>query len=168
MLFFGHVGITAGIFYAASKFFRKKIDYRFVVLGSLLPDIIDKPLGLIILGMGNGRIIAHTAIFALAITAIALYKKDIRFYAISGSVWLHLLFDFMWLFPATLLWPLMGSFLNGSYTIYMIPNSFFADSFVTASEIAGLFIIIFLIMKNRLYKRENFMTFLKSGKLKSF
>lgn len=73
MLVFGHVGITAGIIKVYEKAAKKKnskndcfIDYRIVIAGSLLPDIIDKPLVQILYGLRNhdGHLIAHSFIFS--------------------------------------------------------------------------------------------------------
>jgi hypothetical protein len=46
-----------------------RFDYRFVLVGSMLPDIIDKPLGQLVLRnlMSNGRIFSHTLLFLLLI-----------------------------------------------------------------------------------------------------
>ncbi len=165
MLFFGHTGITAGIFYLASKIRRAgKIDYRLVIIGALLPDIIDKPLGLVILSYGNGRIIAHTLLFALCATAIAFYKKDMRLYALSGGTWLHLILDSMWLFPVTLLWPFLGNFQQGDYTIYTIPSSL-NQPYILSGEIIGIALLAYLAIRNKMYKKINLMKFIRTGEI---
>jgi len=45
----------------------KKINYLFVALGAILPDLIDKPIGRILLGesVANGRLFGHTLLFVL-------------------------------------------------------------------------------------------------------
>ncbi len=183
MLFFGHTGITAGIFYLASKIRRAgKIDYRIVIIGALLPDIIDKPLGLMILSYGNGRIIAHTLLFALVLTAIALYmrwnhrfhlcrrtncsscKKNMKLYALSGGTWLHLILDSMWLFPVTLLWPLFGDFQQNNYTIYMIPSSL-NQPYILSGEIIGVALLAYLAIRSKMYKKTNLMKFIRTGEI---
>lgn len=162
MLFFGHAGLTAGVSYLASRLKMRKIDYRFILIGALLPDIIDKPLGLIVLNYGNGRMIAHTLVFALLLTAAAFYKKDMRLYALSGGTWMHLLLDSMWLFPVTLLWPLLGNFQRGIHTIGMIPASI-NQPLVFASEIIGIAILLCIAVKNKMYKKSNLIRFFKTG-----
>ncbi len=175
MLFFGHAGLTTGIFYLLGKVRDiKKIDYRFVLIGALLPDIIDKPLGLIILNYGNGRLIAHTLVFALLLTMIALWKKDtpidakgvmhMRLYALSGGAWIHLLLDSMWLFPVTLFWPFLGNFQHGNITIYAIGDSI-TQPMNYLSEAAGLAILLYLVIRNRLYKKPNLMKFIRKGQI---
>ena len=51
------------------------IDIRVLLLGSLLPDIIDKPVGLYFWRdtFSNGRIFCHTLLFLMVITLAGLY-----------------------------------------------------------------------------------------------
>jgi inner membrane protein len=108
MLVFAHLGLTLA---AAQLFKRRNPDLAMVALGSLLPDMIDKPLGYLIFGSpGNGRIIAHTLLFLLCLVALAALSPSHRLYSLSGGVSSHLILDSMWLSPAVLFWPLLGSF----------------------------------------------------------
>lgn len=92
-----------------------EIDLRLLLVGSLLPDIIDKPLGIYILrgSYGSGRIFAHTVLFLLLTTAVALavYFRWRRtgMLAIAFGCLTHLVFDQMWRTPQTLFWPLLGA-----------------------------------------------------------
>ena len=90
--------------------FLEKIDTRLLLIGSLLPDIIDKPLGTFFFRdtFSNGRIFCHTLAFLLLITLVGIY-----FYRSRGKTWLlvlslgtftHLICDQMWLASQTLLW----------------------------------------------------------------
>jgi len=109
MLLFAHVGLTL----ASSRLLRRA-DLAALALGSMLPDIIDKPLGLIVFGSpGMGRTIAHTLLFLLLLAALALYTKDIRLISLTWGVLVHLILDAMWNSPEILLWPLLGPFPNG-------------------------------------------------------
>jgi hypothetical protein len=74
MFIFGHIGITLGIAFIIFQFVLprigirlKKINYLFVALGAILPDLIDKPIGRILLGesVANGRLFGHTLLFIL-------------------------------------------------------------------------------------------------------
>jgi len=47
------------------------LDIRILMVGSLFPDIIDKPLEFI--GFGNGRSIAHTLIVTLIVLLTGLF-----------------------------------------------------------------------------------------------
>ena len=63
------------------------LDIRLLFIGSLLPDIIDKPLGMIILrdSLANGRIFAHTLLFLVVLTICGTYLWTSR-----RQLWLSL------------------------------------------------------------------------------
>jgi len=106
MLLFAHLGLTL----AAGRFMRWA-DLAFLALGSMLPDIIDKPLGLLAFGtLAAGRTIGHTLLFLLVLAALAFYLKDLRLASVSIGVLAHLVLDFMWQSPVILFWPLLGNF----------------------------------------------------------
>ncbi len=117
MFLFGHLGITLGI--AVLLFRVLKIEpnrelYGAVLVGAILPDLIDKPIGEILLAdsLSNGRIFAHTLLFALILLLIGLYvyKRHGELWGLllGGAALLHLCEDQMWLIPETLLYPLFG------------------------------------------------------------
>jgi inner membrane protein len=91
-----------------------RIDYRLVLVGSLLPDIIDKPIGTLLFRnfFSNGRIFSHTLLFLaiLTVAAVYLYRKKGQTWlvALSFGTFIHLILDGMWLAPRTLLWPVYG------------------------------------------------------------
>ena len=112
MLLFAHLGLALLI---ARPF--KRIDLAFLAVGSMLPDIIDKPLGFLIFGtMNHGRIFAHTLLFLLILAALAVSIRDIRLASLGAGVLIHLSLDFMWNSPVILLWPLLGPFPPADYT----------------------------------------------------
>lgn len=92
----------------------KRVDCRVLLLGAVLPDLIDKPLGVFILGsvFSYGRIFAHTIVFAVALSAFAGYlfvvKRKTWPLALAGGSVMHLVLDQMWLAPTVLFWPLFG------------------------------------------------------------
>ena len=154
MLLFGHIGITLGIAWFVESKLKVKMDYMLIILGSLLPDIIDKPLGMIILPLHNGRVFAHTLLFVLILLAIGLrYRKSLF---LSFASLLHLIEDRMWNEPQTLFWPLLGfefpakehaSFCNYLSRILMeyIPSF----SYVFVSEVVGATIILMFLLSKR-------------------
>jgi inner membrane protein len=95
---------------------RGIFDLRFWALGSLLPDIIDKPFGRYIFQGTfhyNGRIFSHTLLLVILLLVAALFlprnsRGRLPLMAISGGVLMHLILDSMWLTPRTLFWPLLG------------------------------------------------------------
>jgi len=92
----------------------KGLDLRWVIIGSLLPDIIDKPIGHIIFKdtFGTGQIYCHTLLFAIFLflagyVASSIYKKNFILLLAFGNL-MHLILDFMWRKPSILLWPIYG------------------------------------------------------------
>ncbi|MGC9515687.1 metal-dependent hydrolase, partial [Methanocrinis sp.] len=83
----------------------------FVAIGSILPDLIDKPLGLLIYGsMATGRIFAHTLLFLLLLVAIAAILKSRAIGSLAFGVLAHQALDSIWRTPEIFLWPLLGGF----------------------------------------------------------
>ncbi len=133
MELFAHIGLTFGATALIDRFmpprrsaagakaptgwgvFRgQKVDFRLVMVGSLLPDIIDKPLGSYRLPLGNGRVYAHTLLFLLAMITLGIlsfrWRKGLVVPTLAFGTLCHLLLDSMWAHPRTLFWPLLGPF----------------------------------------------------------
>lgn len=111
MLLFGHIGLTLGIFYLISLLTKRNFSYPLVIVCSILPDLIDKPLGRVILPLGSGRLIGHTLAFLLVLIMIGILSgRAGHVLAITLADGLHLIEDRMWETPAILLWPLLGGF----------------------------------------------------------
>ena len=108
--------------------FRLLKDRRVVILaaiGSLLPDLIDKPLGHIILNgsIDFGRIYAHSGLFLLAIVVVAIVyhqkKGSWLLMRLAAGVLSHLALDAIWEIPVTLYYPLLGGWGHYSYPNYI-------------------------------------------------
>lgn len=172
MIFFGHIGITLLFAYLVFAVFREKIDYRFLLVGAILPDLIDKPIGHYLLYgiFQNGRIFAHTLLFIGLLVLIALYvEKRYRFTGISvlalGAL-CHLTEDQMWQAPSTLFWPAFGwQFPKLDITDYegYIFDKIFHDPSAYVPEIIGLVIIAGFIYRFQLYRPERIKAFLSTG-----
>jgi membrane-bound metal-dependent hydrolase YbcI (DUF457 family) len=178
MLLFGHIGITLGIFFGISYYaprLRTIIDPRYLAIGALLPDLIDKPLGMLIFAstISNGRMISHTLVFSLTLFLIGLYlydkKSDIRVITLASGSFFHLIEDQMWTTPHTLFWPFLGwyfpkdSIADGlGFLLMLFKKSFifdFSHGFIPAHsfipELIGMIVIVILSiswLKERLYK----------------
>jgi membrane-bound metal-dependent hydrolase YbcI (DUF457 family) len=149
MLLFAHLGLAL----AASRF-AVRANLVFVAIGSMLPDIIDKPLGEVVYGTPNmGRIFAHTLLFLLLLCMAAFYTRDIRLASLCGGVLIHFSLDFMWNSPTTLFWPLLGSFppaanLDTMSYLQMLLQGL-REPLVLVPELLGLAYFIFLLMEKR-------------------
>ena len=163
MFVFGHIGLTLGIAFVISGLvlprikvgIRPNISYLFIALGAILPDLIDKPIGRILLGesVANGRLFGHTLLFVLILTTIGFFLKNHRdeVFCISFATFMHLCEDRMWEMPATLLYPLYGfGFPKGAvmgenwydYFLIIFNGSYVpALSYVFVSEIMGIVIL---------------------------
>jgi hypothetical protein len=175
MLLFGHLGVTLGIFFLICIFaplLRTIIDPKYLLVGALLPDLIDKPLGEIILAstFSTGRMIGHTVLLSFIILYIGLfvYKKrgDIRIISLATGSFFHLMEDQMWGEPRILFWPLFGwSFPKGTidnatigleYLLTLFKNSFSLNiSPVSIPEILGMGVISILILQMLFGKDKN-------------
>jgi membrane-bound metal-dependent hydrolase YbcI (DUF457 family) len=94
-------------------------DDRWVIpcaIGSVLPDVIDKPLGYIVLGdsIGYGRIYFHTLYLFLVLVLIGVIwwqqRKSPVVLALALGVLSHQLLDAMWNEPRNWLYPFLGNF----------------------------------------------------------
>jgi len=152
MLLFGHIGLTLGIFYLLSVLTKRKFSYPLIIIGSILPDIIDKPLGRIILPLGSGRLIGHTLVFLLILIIIGISLISIGFYwqmlTLALADALHLIEDRMWEQPAILFWPLLGGFhfhkaisIN-EYILDLLQGLHPSLSISFVSEVAGFLILL--------------------------
>jgi membrane-bound metal-dependent hydrolase YbcI (DUF457 family) len=162
MLIFGTIGIPIGITYVIARLFKiqDKISYLFIGIGAILPDLIDKPLGVILYdNISNGRLFMHTFLifFILFTRGLVIFerKKDVRMLCLSGGVFWHLISDEMWLEPVILLWPLYGHFLfdfpliehseTYSWIIAMLMQ--LKNPFELISEIIGFIIVMLFLVR---------------------
>lgn len=149
MLLFAHLGLTL-----LSGRFMRWADMAFLALGSMLPDLIDKPLGLLAFGTpAAGRTISHTLLFLLVLAAVAVYLKDVRVASVFAGVLAHLTLDFMWQSPVILLWPLLGNFPQarelGVFDYMQILLHGLGSPMVWVPEVLGLTYLIFYAIESR-------------------
>jgi len=91
--------IHVGVCLVLGLLFR--LNLAVIVLCGILPDLVDKPLAA--MGIGGGRYIGHTLLFAVVISgAFFLWKKKYGLAAIIGLL-SHLLLDLNnfipWFYP---------------------------------------------------------------------
>jgi membrane-bound metal-dependent hydrolase YbcI (DUF457 family) len=178
MYLLAHAGFTLGAARVAEETVNRpsfSVDYRFILLGSLLSDIVDKPLGRIIFGevIANGRIFLHTLLFLVMtiLLGIFIYRwKHAQWgFFIAFGVLMHFIMDAMWMDPITLFWPFISpSFGKGPgvafldivrswvHTLLIEPRAFLP-------ELAGLAIL--LIFMVRVIKEKRVMAFVMTGYL---
>lgn len=147
------------------------IDIRLLLIGALLPDIIDKPLGLIFSeSLSNTRTISHTLLFIAVISLGGLllyrYKRKNWLLVISLGAAAHLILDQMWQTPETLLWPFFGfAFVNRDISGYVsgIFESLATKPEVYIPEIIGGLILVWFAWE--VLRRRKLTAFIKYGQL---
>lgn len=128
-------------------------DIKSLLIGSLLPDIIDKPVGLGICKdrFSNGRIFSHTLLFPTILANIGRlihrhYAKTWGFSLALGA-FAHLILDRMWREPTTLFWPLFGlrfKKVDISNWLFNILRGLFTDPAMYRPEIIGAMMLLWL------------------------
>lgn len=126
-------------------------DTKSLIIGSLLPDIIDKPVGLGICKdrFSNGRIFSHTLIFPTVLANIGClihrhYGKTWGFSLALGA-FAHLILDRMSCEPSTLFWPLLGHRfrrVDTSNWLLNILRGLFTDPAMYRPEIIGAVMLL--------------------------
>ena len=91
----------------------RRIDLRVLLVGALLPDLIDKPVGRLVFGTFGCRLICHSLLFLVAIACAGLYLYTSRrrnwLLVLGFGILMHLVLDGTWpVDTQTLLWPLQG------------------------------------------------------------
>ena len=150
----------------------KRVDIRLLILGSLLPDLIDKPIGIYIFGdtFNTGRIFCHTLLFFLliSIAGIYLYKNHHKTWLLilSFGTFMHLILDQMWVDPPTFFWPLLGfDFEAGDYTEWAssVWDRLFNNTAIYIAEIVGAVIIVWFVFT--LLRAKSVQGFIRSGRV---
>ena len=190
MLILGHAGITLGAAtllagavqgsgYAPGKkvswftALGSYLDIRLLIVGSLLPDIIDKPVGQYFFRetFSNGRIFSHTLVFFLLIAAAGffLYKsrRKIWLLTLALGTLAHLILDEIWHAPATLFWPFLGfAFEKADLTGWAsnIFQALLSNPRVYVPEAVGLLILLWFGLALVIGRRLGI--FVKYGKVR--
>ncbi len=180
MQLLAHMGITLAAARGLEKVIYSRginkisdfIDYRLVILGSLLPDIIDKPLGGIIFreALGNSRVYSHTLLFLLLFSGMGMflwfaYRKS-WLLVLAGGVFFHHVLDLMWLWPQTFLWPLYGwGFAKGNPDgwFWQWIKSLFTKPDIFIPELIGVVILALFVFE--LVHHKKLREFITTGRL---
>ena len=174
MLPLSHIGFTTIAAKGAERMLRlDHIDYRAVAIGSVLPDLIDKPIGLLLSGIYTyeSRAFGHSLLFALCLGVLTLI---LRFRSKAGPflsvfficVIFHDLLDEMWRQPETLFWPLFGwNFSHESDLAWRRFVQFIGYRHRLLDVLDNISVVILLFFFMRLALAGKITTFFRSGKL---
>jgi inner membrane protein len=168
---FWHSGLTMLIVWFVMRG-NTRIDYRVVALASLIPDLIDKPIGRVFFrdGFENGRLFGHTLLLNAAFFCVLFFMRGRRkrqFTLIPLSSLLHLAEDGMWSEPRTFWWPLFGTDFprlpsDGGFWSMFDPTR---HPGVFVQEGIGLLVIAWLLASHGLLNRAGIRSFLRTGRL---
>lgn len=163
-----HLGTTLAILWFVFRG-NKRLDYRIALVGALIPDLIDKPLGRIILRerFQTGRLYAHSLIVNVALFSLIFFLRGrVKRKAVLlpiGSL-LHLFEDGpgLWNRARTFWWPLFGVALpkgrERGLLMYMTPGA-------AVQEVAGAALIAWVLAAHGMLSKEGIIAFLKTGHL---
>ena len=149
-----HVGATV----AAVRYVYRDpaMDLRWVVAGSLLPDLIDKPIGSVFWHstFETHRLFAHAIAFPVLLffVVIALTRRGPIRKALVGMVigtLFHLVLDAAWADPEGFWWPLFGWEFPPQADSALLPlvRRMVTDPWVWAGEAAGAGYLVYLRLR---------------------
>jgi len=152
MLPLSHILVNSLILY---PFIRKKSKkaFAYVAFGSILPDLVDKPLGLIIYhAFGNGRLVAHSLLFNVLLLLVCIAAGEGR-WLIGVSSLLHLVEDQMWKMPDVLFFPFLGPIHmrhreNFTERINSLIHHLY-NPFYLFLNVAGFVFVVYILLKKR-------------------
>lgn len=172
-MLFWDVGAAIWIFRYVFK--DPGVDVRALVLGALLPNLIDKPITLLIApdDFGTTRIYGHTllaALVALSLSVLLTQRSTVqrkRAVALSVGMLIHLLTDAMWTVPETLFWPAFGFEFPPAPvdTFGGIVSRFARDPIAIGLEVIAFAYLIYLWRQAGLSDAARRSAFLRSGRL---
>ena len=142
-----------------------RVDFRWILLGTILPDLVDKPLGFA-LGL-SGRIWTHTALASVALTLLGLAwmrrGSSAATWLAVGS-WTHLVLDRMWDLPVTLLYPLFGfAFPPADRSLLSYLLVLVTDPVVWGGEIVGGVVLFAMAWRYGVHDWPSVRSFLAGG-----
>jgi hypothetical protein len=171
-LFLWHLGTAAALVYVTLG--RRRIDYRFVLLGAVLPDLLDGVLGLFFFDGPAGRWIAHSLLTVVVVAVVIILgsrgETRLAIFGIAVGWLLHLVADGMWEAPKTFLWPAFGSEFATTpaepYSWDLLVHPW--DHLATwGGEILGVAILVWFYVAFEMARDGRLKVFLKDGYLRA-
>lgn len=169
---FWHVAATVFLF---RWIFRDpKVDLRFLILGALLPDLVDMPIGTVVAAdsFGTGELWMHTLLVptVLAVAILLSTRRGRRrraWMALVVGVFFHILLDGMWTSAEVFLWPLFGAGFPRQPLPYW-PNAWdraLADPWRWVLEVVGILYLLWLGKAASLGRPEARRRLLETGRI---
>ena len=167
-----HLGVAAVLVYVTLG--RARIDYRWILLGAVLPDVIDGILSASVYEGDSGRGVAHSilAVVAIAVVVLLATRGTTRISVFGLPVgWLtHLVADGMWQAPETFLWPAFGGRFSETpvepYSWDLLTDPL-AHLSTWGGEVLGLAALVYLGAAFELHHRDRRLRFYRDGLLRA-
>lgn len=161
-----HAGLAAAIVYVTLG--RRRIDYRYVLAGAVLPDLVDAVVYRGSPDRGAGHSILAVVVVAVAVIVGLRGERRLAVFGIPVGWLLHLVGDGMWNAPRTFLWPAFGTGFSRSPEPYSW--DLFADPLAHLStwgaEVAGALLLAWFWVAFGLAHEGRFRQFLRDGYLR--
>ena len=149
-MFFWHIGGTIALIRYAFR--DERMDLRFLVLGAVVADLVDTPIGLLGYGsLGAVRLGSHSLLVAsvVMVVVVALTRRGRprrRWMALAVGMLAHLVLDAMWADQETFLWPFLGWEFTaaGPATVGGYLREVLTDPVMWAGELAGFVYLAWL------------------------
>ncbi len=171
-MLFWHTGAALWLF--RWVFRDPKVDVRFLLLGAILPDLIDLPIGTVLLAdrYSRGELWFHSLLLPTIYMAVVLVVtrrgRLRRAWMALGVGWLlHLLLDGMWIDQEVFLWPFFGVNIPGGEAPFwpLAWERALSDPWRWITEIVGLGYLIWLWFVLGLGDRDRRRITLETGRL---
>jgi membrane-bound metal-dependent hydrolase YbcI (DUF457 family) len=140
------------------------IDHRVLLLGAVLPDLVDAPFG-------GARLLHTLAASAALLVAVMLLTRRTRsgrsrrhlrrrWLFLPVGTFLHLVFDGMWARGQELWWPVLGGALDGP-----LPALDHGVAVLALQEVAGALALLWCWRRFGLAEPQARASFLRTGRL---
>jgi hypothetical protein len=166
-----HAGLATFLVYATLG--RRRIDYRYILAGAVLPDVVDGVLNLAWLHEPAGRSVAHSLLAVNVVAVVVLVglrgERRLAVFGLAVGWLLHLVGDGMWQAPRTFYWPAFGSdFATRPPEPYAwdLLGHPFDHALTWGGELLGLAILAWFWIAFRLGERGRRRLFLGDGYLR--
>ena len=147
-----HLGGTLAI--VRYVFRDPAMDLRWVLVGSVLPDLMDKPIGSVFFNdqLETHRLLGHALVFPVlalfAVLGLTRRGTAIRkgLIGVVIGVFVHLILDGAWIDPEAFLWPFFGLDFPpvADSSIGPLLSRMLSDPLVWAGEAVGLAYLAYL------------------------
>lgn len=135
------------------------IDHRVLILGALLPDLVDAPLG----GARVAHAVVASAVLLGAVMVVTRGRRSARrrWLALPIGTFVHLLADAVWTREKTFWWPFLGGDLTGA-----LPSLDQTVGVLVVQELAGAAAIAWFVWRFGLVSDAAARrTFVRTGRL---